>query len=91
MSMTLDLLKQRKLEKQSKNKYHSKRVESEILIELKEDLEKYLMDNDRVMIEVSPRYVGEFMSALTDSILKIYDFEQVDSNKFVFSNKELGI
>lgn len=89
MSMTLNLLKQRRIENQAKNKYHSKRVESEILIELKDKLEEYLFENDKVMLEVSPKFVGEFMNTLTDSVLAIYEYEQIDSNKFIFSNKEL--
>lgn len=91
MSMTLNLLKQRRLESQSKNKYHSKRIESEILIELKDKLEEYLMENDSVMFEVNPRFVGEFMGALTDSVLAIYEYQQIDSNKFVFRNREFLI
>lgn len=91
MSMTFDLLKQRRLEKQSKNKYTSKKIESAILIELKENLDTYLMDNDRVMLEINPRFISEFMSALNDSIIHTYDFEQIESNKFVFSNKDLGL
>lgn len=89
MSMTGDLLRQKSLERQTKSKYHSKRVESEILIELKEKLEEFLLENDRVMIEVNPRFVGEFISALTDSVVAIYDYEQIDTNKFVFSNREI--
>ena len=41
MSMTLDFIKQKNLEKRSKSKYHSKRIENEILIELKNTLEEY--------------------------------------------------
>ena len=89
MSMTLNLLKQRQLENKSRNKYHSKRIESEILIELKDKLEEYLFENDKVMLEVNPKFVGEFMGALTDSLLAMYEYEQIDTNKFVFSNKEL--
>ncbi len=88
MSMTGDLLKQRKLERQSRNKYHSKRVESEILIELKNTLDEYLKDNDSVMIEVNPRVLGEFIT-ITDSISAIYEYEQQESNLFVFRNREL--
>mgnify|MGYP003510232046 CR=1 FL=1 len=91
MSMTMNLLKQRRLENQSKNKYHSKRIESEILIELKEKLEEYLFENDKVMLEVNPKFVGEFTGALTDSVLAMYEYQQIDSNKFVFSNKEFLI
>lgn len=88
MSMTGDLLKQRRLEKQSKNKYHSKKVESEILIELKNTLEEYLKDNDSVMIEVNPKVLSEFIT-ITDSISAIYEYEQQESNLFVFRNREL--
>lgn len=88
MSMTGDLLKQRKLERQSRNKYHSKRVESEILIELKNTLDEYLKDNDSVMIEVNPKVLGEFIT-ITDSISAIYEYEQQESNLFVFRNREL--
>ena len=72
MSMTLNLLKQRQLENKSRNKYHSKRIESEILIELKDKLEEYLFENDKVMLEVNPKFVGEFIGALTDSLLAMY-------------------
>jgi hypothetical protein len=89
MSLTLDLLKQRQLEKQNKNIYSTKKIESEILIELKEKLEEHLLENDRVMLEINPRVVSAFMNILTDSILAIYEYEQVDSNKFIFSNKEI--
>lgn len=90
MSLTMDLLKQRRLERQSKNKYVSKRVESEILIELKEKLAEFLRENDSVMIEVTPRYVGEFLNILNESLLAIYDYEQVDETKFIFSNREIS-
>ena len=89
MSLTLDLLKQRQLEKQNKNIYSTKKIESEILIELKDKLEEHLLENDRVMLEINPRVVSAFMNILTDSILAIYEYEQVDSNKFIFSNKEI--
>lgn len=88
MSMTMDLLKQRKLERQSKNKYQSKRIENELLIELKNTLEEFLKDNDSVMIEVNPKVLGEFIT-ITDSISAIYEYEQEESNLFVFRNKEI--
>lgn len=88
MSMTLDFIKQKNLEKRSKSKYQSKRVENEILIELKNTLEEYLKDNDSIMIEVNPKVLGEFIT-ITDSISAIYDYEQQESNLFVFRNREL--
>ena len=92
MSMTLQLLKQRKLERQSKNKYHSKRIESEIVNELKSVLAEYLQDNDRIMLEVDPKVLGEFQNIIdTDSISAVYEYEQVESNLYVFSNRDLYI
>jgi len=89
MSMTLDLLKQKRIERLHKGNYNNKKVESEIKIELLDKLSEYLFDNDRVMIEVNPRCVSEFINVLSDSGLQIYEYEQVDSNKFVFKNREL--
>lgn len=91
MSLTMNYLKQSKIERQSKNKYASKRIENLILIELKDKLEEYLLDNDRVMLEINPKVVGEFLNILTDKFLAIYDYEQVDSNKFIFYNKEIMV
>lgn len=91
MSLTMEYLKQKKIEKQSKSKYASKRIENLVLIELKDKLEEYLTDNDRVMIEVNPKVVGEFLNILTDSLLTIYDYDQIDENKFVFYNKEFRV
>ena len=88
MSMTLDLLKQRRLEKLNKNKMSSKRKESEILVELRTLLEEHLKDNDRVMIEVNPNVLNEFI-AVMDAVSSIYNYRQEESNLFVFSNKDL--
>lgn len=88
MSMTLDLLKQRRLEKQHNRGINSKKVESELKIELLDMLAEQLAENDRVMIEVNPNIVSEFINILADSSLQIYNYEQLDSNKFVFENKE---
>ncbi len=90
MGLTTNLLKQRRLERANRNKYHSKRIESEIVIELKDKLNEYLVENEKVMLEVRPENLGEFINILTDSILAIYDYEQIDSNKFVFSNREIS-
>ena len=89
MSMTLDLLRQRRLEQKHNRGINSKKVESEIKIELQEMLSEQLFDNDRVMIEVNPNIVSEFINVLSESSLQIYDYEQIDSNKFIFKNKEL--
>jgi|BioPla2DNA2_1021312.scaffolds.fasta_scaffold32626_2 hypothetical protein len=91
MSLTMNYLKQRKLERHTKNKYASKRIENLVLIELKEKLEEYLTENDKVMLEVNPKVVGEFLNILTDTLLAIYDYEQIDENKFIFYNKEITV
>ena len=85
----MDLLNQRRVERQYRSKYSTKKVESEIRIELQDKLAEYLYENDKVMIEVNPRFVSEFINILNESVLQIYDYEQIDGNKFVFRNKEL--
>ena len=69
----------------------SKRIEYRLIQELQEKLEGDLEKNDRVLIEVNPRVVGEFINGLTDKILTMYVYEQVDSNKFIFYNKEINL
>ncbi len=88
-SMTLDLYKRRKLERKNKNKMHSKRRETEVLAELKALLEEYLKDNDSMMIEVDPRFLSEFQN-IVDSIVNIYNYQQIESTLFVFSHKEFS-
>jgi hypothetical protein len=60
-------------------------------LELKEKLENLLMENDKAMLEINPRVLGEFLNILSDRLLSMYDFEQVDKNKFIFYNKEITI
>jgi hypothetical protein len=57
-----------------------------MVLELKEKLERYLADNDEFMFEVEPRVVGEFVNILSDKMLSMYAYYQVDKNKFVFSH-----
>ncbi len=87
--MTLELIKKRMLDKRSKKDIKSKQLEYQLVIELKEKLDIYLEENDFVMIEVSPKVLGEFINILTDNLLIMYDYEQVDKTKFIFSNKEI--
>jgi len=90
-SMTLKILKQRREEKKSKNNVTSKKIENQVLIELKDMLEEYLAENDVVMIEVKERVLGEFISIMDSSILAVYEYEQVGKDKFIFKNKEIII
>jgi len=87
--MTLELMRERSLRKRAKPSLQSKKVEYRLLLELTDKLKEYLSNNDRVMIEVNPKVMGEFLNILSDKLLTMYDYEQVDHNKFIFSNKEI--
>lgn len=89
--MSLEVLKEKKRLKKNKNYLQSKETEHRLLLELKDKLEVLLADNDRVLLEISPKVVGEFLNILSDKVLSMYDFEQVDKNKFIFYTKEIDI
>lgn len=76
-------------EKRMQKEQQSKKIEYRIEIELQEKLEQHLENNDRLMLEVSPNFVGEFLNILGEKITSFYEFEQVDKNKFIFYNKEM--
>jgi hypothetical protein len=86
--MSLEVKRQQKLSK-SKQQLISKQTENKLLLELKDKLDRYLLDNDRVMLEIKESVLGEFLNILSDKILSIYDYEQVDKTKFIFYNKEI--
>lgn len=75
----------------NKKPLESKRIEYRIVLELKDKLEILLAENDRVFLEINPKVVGEFINILSDKLLSMYDFEQVDANKFIFYNKEISL
>lgn len=87
--MSLEFQKQQKIEKKVRNELTSKKLESKVFLELQEKLDEYLILNDKVMIEVNPTVLGEFINLLDDRVLTMYDFEQIDKNKFIFYNKEI--
>jgi hypothetical protein len=89
--MSLDMLREKSRNKKSKKGLNSKKVEYRLVLELKEKLEKFLLDNDSFMVEVNIRVLGEFLNILSDKLLSMYDYQQVDKNKFVFYNKEIEI
>lgn len=88
---TLEIRKRRKAIKKSLNDTTSKQVEKRLLIELKAKLETELLENDSVMIEVLPNVNGEFQNILNGEILSMYSYVQLDTNKYVFSNKDIEI
>ena len=87
--MSLEFQKQQKIEKKVRNELTSKKLESKVFLELQDKLDEYLILNDKVMIEVNPTVLGEFINLLDDRVLTMYDFEQIDKNKFIFYNKEI--
>lgn len=90
-SMAMKILKQKRQEKKVRNKKYSKRTENQLQVELRDKLEKYLSENDKVMIEVSESVLGEFINILDQSVIPVYEYEQIDKNKFVFKNNEIII
>ena len=76
-------------ERRIQKEQQSKKIEYRIEIELMEKLNEYLETNDRVMLEINPKFVGEFINILGDKVLSLYEYEQVDKNKFIFYNKEM--
>lgn len=89
--LTLNYKKQLKIERKSRDEITSKRVESRVFMELQEKLSKELSENDKVMVEVNRRVLGEFINSLDDRVLALYEYEQLDDNKFVFYNKEIDL
>lgn len=90
-SLTFKYLQEVKKNKKVKNKFDSKRVETALLVELKNNLEEYLITNDKVLLEINPNVVGEFLNILNDKVLTVYSYDQIDNNKFLFYNKEFSL
>lgn len=90
-SMTLDYLRQRKGDTKNKTHLAMKRAEGLMLIELREMLVDYLEENDKIMVEVQPEAVGAFLNVLTDTFMQLYEYEQIESNKFIFYSKEIYV
>lgn len=91
--LSLDVLRSNTLKKDKRNKRAliSKQLEYRLEKELERKLDDCLLNNDRVLIEVNKKVLGEFLNILDGRVSSIYDYEQVDNNKFIFSNKEITI
>ncbi|HBE9444515.1 hypothetical protein [Clostridioides difficile] len=87
---SLEFLRRQKMLKETRNEFASKEKEQKLIIELTDKIGDYLDNNDSIMIEVDVNAVVEFMNIL-NNFTSIYDFMQVDKNKFIFYNKELKI
>lgn len=73
-----------------KKQNDSKKLEYRLELELTEKL-KCLQENDRVLFEVAPEVLSEFLNILDGQFLELYHYNQLDNNKFVFFNKEITI
>jgi rRNA pseudouridine-1189 N-methylase Emg1 (Nep1/Mra1 family) len=89
--LSFDVIKAKRRNKKNTKTLLSKKVEYRLVLELKDKLELLLADNDRTLLEVHPKVVGEFLNVLNDKLLSMYEFEQIDGNKFVFYTKEIDI
>lgn len=91
--LTLQAWKAKRRAKALKNTngLQSKKVEQQLTIELTNKLEEYLSYNDRLMIEVQPKVLGDFINILSSRAISIYNYQQVDKNKFIFYTKEIEI
>ena len=89
--MTLEALRarSRSVDKRNKKALASKQLEYRLEKELEDKLNSYLESNDRVLLEVNPRVLGEFLNILDGKLLSLYAYEQLDTNKFVFSSREI--
>ncbi|HBF1820594.1 TPA: hypothetical protein KNT04_002573 [Clostridioides difficile] len=87
---SLEFLRKQKMLKETRNEFASKEKEQKLIIELNDKIGDYLDNNDSIMIEVDVNVVVEFINIL-NKFTSIYDFMQVDKNKFIFYNKELKI
>ncbi|HBG2132333.1 TPA: hypothetical protein KPJ62_002659 [Clostridioides difficile] len=87
---SLEFLRKQKILKETKSEFASKEKEKKLIIELTDKISTYLDNNDSIMIEVDVKVVVEFINIL-NNFTSMYDFMQVDKNKFIFYNKELKL
>jgi hypothetical protein len=91
--MSVEALKAKKRLSDRRNKaaIRSKQIEFRLEKELESNLNELLANNDRVLLEISPKAVPEFLNILTGRLLLLYEYEQVDQNKFIFYEKEISL
>lgn len=91
--MTLEALKSRgqSVDKRNKKALASKQLEYRLEKELEDKLGNYLETNDRVLLEINPKVLGEFLNIVDGRLITLYSYEQVDVNKFIFSNREITV
>lgn len=89
--LSLEVMRAKRRSRKSAKPMLSKKIEYRLVLELKDKLEELLAENDRTLLEVNPKVVGEFLNILNNKLLSMYDYEQLDKNKFIFYTKEIDI
>lgn len=87
--MSTKILKERFSGNKNKKDLQSKKLEGELVLELEDMLAEYLEDNDQMLIEVDAKVISEFVNIIDKKLALMYECEQIESNKFIFRNKEL--
>lgn len=81
--------KKKQLQKKAGNKVNESKVASLMRIELGEKLQKYLLNNDSVEIEIDKKYVPTFLAIVAEDFEDDYEWEQVSETLYLFAAKEV--
>lgn len=84
-----DYAKAKRLRKKANNTVSEKRVENLMRLELREKLQKYLLNNDIVQIEIDKKHISMFLAIVEDEFTEDYDYEQVSETLYNFKAKEI--
>lgn len=80
-----------KLQKQASNTVKDKRIENTMRIELREMLQKYLLTNDKVTIEIAKQHVSVFLAILAEpEFTQWYDCTQLSDVLYTLQAKEVN-
>ena len=88
MGLTSELLRQRRIASKTPSEYSTRLMENTMMLSLRELLGQYLLEHDRLMIEVDRSALGVFSTVLLMPEFKAYRCTQIEDNKFVFSANE---
>ena len=90
MFKTAELNKRRREERKKGNTFANKQRMNALKTELLDKL-KLLETVDSMEIEIAENIAGMFLNVITKEITDYYEFQQIDSTHFVFTNKVLDI
>ena len=88
MGLTSDLLHRRRVSAQTPSEFKTRLLESNLTVSLREILSEYLLEHDRLMVEVDPSVLGVFTTVLSLPEFQTYRCVQLEDNKFVFTVNE---